>query len=535
MRKKPILALLVALTMLMSAFFSGCGKKEADNNGNTSAQSSQTSTEKKEIEMSIAMWDIAKFGPEDAIGKKIMDDMKVKINIVQLSWDNDLEQIKLFGASGNMPDFFTSYSVDYDMNRFYSWLDQGLTRTIPEELVNKYPTIKTNFDNSPVLQAVKKITGAYSFIPRPESVKDYYKAQQQGLFYRKDWMANVGITAEPQTVDEFYTMLKAFTFNDPNKNGKADTYGLTAPGSVDGMFAMWGIDPSSWLDENGKIIPAYMSDKMLEPLKYFRKLYSEKILDPEFTKNGYKQAIQKFTTGSFGVMLRNADVHWINQTIMKNFAPANPDITDPLTAVGILGPMKKDANSTPGWPMKINTCATEVNAKVDDEKLDRFLELNEYLMNPDIKNMLRYGFEGVDYKINNGKVEPTVDPATNQPVNIMDKYPSSVVSELSDWDFDNLIDNPLDSIVPQAIKDLGAATREKYNPAALQENFALRYINVPSKETTIINQNDSIKQIIMGKEDVETMFAAFKQDCKDKGIDKVIEEVNAKASELGLK
>jgi hypothetical protein len=54
MRKKPILALLVALTMLMSAFFSGCGKKEADNNGNTSAQSSQTSTEKKEIEMCSA-------------------------------------------------------------------------------------------------------------------------------------------------------------------------------------------------------------------------------------------------------------------------------------------------------------------------------------------------------------------------------------------------------------------------------------------------------------------------------------------------
>jgi putative aldouronate transport system substrate-binding protein len=273
---------------------------------------------------------------------------------------------------------------------------------------------------------------------------------------------------------------------------------------------------------------------MIEPLKYMRKLYSEKIMDPEFTKNGYKQAIQKFTTGSFGVLLRNADVRRINETIMKNFAPANPGVSDPLTAVGILAPLKKDANSASGWPMYINSCATEVSGKVDDEKLDRFLELIEYLMKPEAKNMMRYGFEGVDYKINNGKVEPTIDPATNEPVNIASKYPSSVMNELSDWDFDNLIDNPLDTSVPQAIKDLAAANREKYNPAALQQNFALAYVNVPSKETVVISSGDTFKQIIMGTEDVETMFAAFKKDCKDKGIDKLIEEVNAKAKELGL-
>jgi hypothetical protein len=30
------------------------------------------------------------------------------------------------------------------------------------------------------------------------------------------------------------------------------------------------------------------------------------------------------------------------------------------------------------------------------------------------------------------------------------------------------------------------------------------------------------------------MFDKFVKDCKDKGIDKVIEEVNAKAKEVGL-
>jgi putative aldouronate transport system substrate-binding protein len=464
-----------------------------------------------------------------------MNDLKVKINIVQLSWDNDLEQIKLFGASGNMPDFFTSYTTEYDIARFYGWLDQGLTRTIPEELVNKYPTVKSVFENSVAGQAVKAIQGSYAFIPRPESIKDYYKADQQMIYYRKDWMANVGITKAPETTDEFYTMLKAFTYNDPNKNGKADTYGLTSAKVSQALMTAWGTYPGSWIEQDGKFVPAYLTTNMIEPLKYLRKLYQEKIYDPEFSKNGYKQAIQKFTTNSFGALIRNGDLDWINKTIYKNWAVANKDVADPLTVIDILNPLKKDAGSQPAWPMKLNTCGTEVSAKVDDEKLDRALELVEYIMNPDNRDILRYGFEGVDYKIEDGKFVPTVDPATNEPVNIMDKYPSSVISEFADWDFDNLIDSPYIVEIPQAAKDLAKRSREAYGAAAFKSNIPVMFISTPSKETTVIEPGDAFTQIIIGADDVESMFNKFVQDCKDKGIDKVIEEVNAKVSELGLK
>jgi ABC-type glycerol-3-phosphate transport system substrate-binding protein len=322
MKFKSTVAIVIAMTMTMAAFLPGCGKKQETNTPAASAQQSSAAStqapeqEKKEIEMSIAMWDITEFGNDD-IGKKIMNDLKVKINIVQLSWDNDLEQIKLFGASGNMPDFFTSYTTEYDIARFYGWLDQGLTRTIPEELVNKYPTVKSVFENSVAGQAVKAIQGSYAFIPRPESIKDYYKADQQMIYYRKDWMANVGITKAPETTDEFYTMLKAFTYNDPNKNGKADTYGLTSAKVSQALMTAWGTYPGSWIEQDGKFVPAYLTTNMIEPLKYLRKLYQEKIYDPEFSKNGYKQAIQKFTTNSFGALIRNGDLDWINKTITR--------------------------------------------------------------------------------------------------------------------------------------------------------------------------------------------------------------------------
>lgn len=539
MKFKSRLAVLIAAVLVLSLLLPACGKKEPANTNESTTGTSQTSesnqdaVEKKEIEMSIALWDFNEF--DDEVSKKIESDLKIKITPISLSWDNDLEQIKLFAASGNLPDFVASYTAEYDIGRFYSWLEQGITRTIPEELFSKYPGVKSMFDNGDVVQAIKEIQGNYTFIPRPMSLKNYYPFDQQMIYYRKDWMANVGITKEPETIDEFYAMLRAFTYDDPNKNGKPDTYGLVSARLSNALLCMWGTDPGSWIEEDGKFVPASLSQNMVPRLKFFRKLYEEKILDPEFTQNGYKQAIQKFTTNAFGVLVRNGDLDWIHKTIYKNWAVANPDVADPLTAVGIMAPLKTDASGTTGWPMQINACGTEVSAKVDDEKLDRFLELIEYLIQADNRNILRYGFEGVDYKINNGAFEPVIDPATNEPVNVMAKYPSTAITSLVDWDFDNLIDNPYVVTIPQECKDLATEARAKYSAAVLNVNMPLYWISTPARDTTDIGQGDAFAQIVMGKDDVQVMFDKFVQEAKEKGIDLVIEEVNAKANELGIK
>jgi putative aldouronate transport system substrate-binding protein len=534
MKFKSTMALLIALVMVMTAFVSGCGNKNADSTSGSTVSTQDTQKDKKEIEISVAFWDFQEFG-NDEIGKKIADDLKIKIKTMPLSWDNDMEQVKLFGASGNMPDIFATYTVDTDPTRFYTWLDQGLTRTVPDELVNKYPTVKSIFEKDPVVNAVKTIKGAYTYIPRPGSLKNYYKASQQVVYYRKDWMANVGIAQAPQTMDEFYTMLKAFTFNDPNKNGKADTYGLTTAGLNPTMFSIWGLDMDSWVKENGKLIPAYFSQKAVEPLKYFRKLYDEKIYDPEFAKNGYKQAIQKITTNTFGVLARNGDLHWINKTIVGNWAAANTDVADPLTVWGVLDPLKKDANTDPSWQQFVDAGGTEISSKVDDEKLDRILEMYEYLMKPEVRTMLMYGIEGVDYKIVDGKMEKTIDPATNEPVNVNSKYPSTMMACLTDWYWDNDIDSPYTDFT-QPIKDLAKSVRDKANAVALKDDLLpVRYISTPAKDTTNIVWLDAYTQIVMGKEDVQAMFDKFVKESMDKGMATAIDEVNAKAAELGIK
>src|SRR5262249_10280317 len=46
-----------------------------------------------------------------------------------------------------------------------------------------------------------------------------------GLVVRQDWLDKLNLKA-PTNLDEFMTVAKAFTFNDPDGHGKADTYGL---------------------------------------------------------------------------------------------------------------------------------------------------------------------------------------------------------------------------------------------------------------------------------------------------------------------
>jgi len=47
---------------------------------------------------------------------------------------------------------------------------------------------------------------------------------RNGMGYRADWAEKLGI-AEPKTIEDVYNMMYAFTYNDPDGNGKDDTYG----------------------------------------------------------------------------------------------------------------------------------------------------------------------------------------------------------------------------------------------------------------------------------------------------------------------
>ena len=128
---------------------------------------------------------------------------------------------------------------------------------------------------------------------------------------RKDWLDNLGLDV-PETVDDLFEVAKAFTENDPDKNGKDDTGGLTAAGTwnLGDIFQAFDarLDNTSsgsitWDAKEGVWIDSMLKPEMIDALKYLKKLYDNKYLDNEFLTNKGNNMREKIYTGTQSILL----------------------------------------------------------------------------------------------------------------------------------------------------------------------------------------------------------------------------------------
>lgn len=487
------------------------------------------------MEISFCFWDLEEFG-NDEVGQKIQEDLNIKLNVMAMDWGNEIEMKLLWAASDSLPDIISTYTVEEDISRFYSWQTEGLTRPIPEEMIAKYPRIAEIVANNDIVQFVKEHTGNIAFIPRPFSMYNTYEFDQGcGFFYRKDWLANVGLEKEPTTVAEYYEMLRRFTFEDPDGNGLDDTYGLLLNGGVaQATFSWWGVNPQDWVKtEDGTWMPNYLTDAVLEPVTFINKIYHEGMIDPEYVTNSNSTSLQKFASGNFGVFFKNVDDMSIYNVVLKQFAPAQgiEDIDEAVAKIGILPPIVNNEGDTPVWPAIMDTSGIEVSAKVSDEKLEKILELLEYLMQPDIQRMTRFGFEGREYTLDGDKVVPIINEATGLAYNISAIYPSSRIYALPTWDIDTDLAN---DVIPPSVKELGQKVRDEFNPVATPMNMLIFTMSTPAKDSTSVDLKAGFNNLVTMEGDVEAALHNWQQELLLRGMDQVVAEVNAKIQEMGI-
>jgi len=113
-----------------------------------------------------------------------------EINLLAESGENVFEEIQTFSQSQKIKSF-----SDYLQNS-KSWDE------FPEDFKNAY----------------KDTSGNIWGIPKGDSAAVFARA------YNKEWLETIKKTP-PKNVDELYDVMRMFTFNDPDKNGVADTFG----------------------------------------------------------------------------------------------------------------------------------------------------------------------------------------------------------------------------------------------------------------------------------------------------------------------
>ncbi|MEK3914852.1 extracellular solute-binding protein [Paenibacillus sp. FSL H7-0331] len=240
-----------------------------------------------------------------------------------------------------------------------------------------------------------KIYGLYR--PRPIS--------RHGIIFRKDWLDNLGLK-EPKTPEELYTVLKAFTHDDPDRNGKNDTLGMAEYKDIESylmphMAAIFGA-PNKWNEDKGAFTAEFMTKEYLDALKFIKRLYDEKLMNQDFVVTEELQRSTMFYQGKTGIVLGNADgAGSMQNELRKNLPDAKVELMG-----GIAGPKGERNMAQQGYTGVYLFPKSSVKTEAE---LKKILSFFDKLLEPDAVNLLAWGMEGKQYKLVDGQVEKLLD------------------------------------------------------------------------------------------------------------------------------
>ncbi|MFD0677875.1 MULTISPECIES: extracellular solute-binding protein [unclassified Paenibacillus] len=333
-----------------------------------------------------------------------------------------------------------------------------------------------------------KIYGLYR--PRPIS--------RHGIIFRKDWLANVGLQ-EPKTPEELYNVMKAFTLNDPDRNGKNDTLGMAEYKDIEAylmphMAALFGA-PNKWKEEGGKFTAEFMAKEYLDAMKFIKRLYDEKLMNQDFVVTEELQRSTMFYQGKTGIVLGNADgVGSMQNEIRKNLPDAKVELMGNLT-----GPKGERNMAQQGYTGVYLFPKSSVKTEAE---LKRILAFFDRLLEADAVNLLAWGIEGKQYKLTDGQVEKIVDA---------DKFTSDVLG------LDELrIDDKARELPVKGEEEIVKKAKK-----VMQDNVKLAVLN-PSlglESETLVQKGSDLNKII---NDAKIKFITGKLD--EAGWSKAIED-----------
>ncbi|UOQ46621.1 extracellular solute-binding protein [Gracilibacillus caseinilyticus] len=223
---------------------------------------------------------------------------------------------------------------------------------------------------------------------------------RQGIIYRKDWAENLGLDT-PRTTEEFYDMLKQFTENDPDGNGKDDTIGLADRGDLAyGSFntiASWFNSPNEWGEKDGELLPSFMFPEYKETLNFMRKLHKNGYINQDFPVTSKPDQQDMIKSGKAGAYIGcMCDV----SALQSDGSVNNPDMELDVHNQ-IKGPNGEyQIWSIPGYNHPYFFPKSSVET---EDELKVILGFFDKLMEPEVANTVYWGMEGEHYNVENGK------------------------------------------------------------------------------------------------------------------------------------
>lgn len=332
----------------------------------------------------------------ELINEKFNIDYKPQMVVVS----DYLQKLSAVVASGELPDIITLENHQ-DAN-YTKWAKQGAFLPV-DEFMSKYDSFKLIPDN---IKKSVMVDGKMYGIPR-------YFPVNYGLtpMIRKDWLDSLGLKM-PASYEELKQVAIAFTKNDPDKNGKNDTYGLAMSSNINPPYSMGAYwDFLAWYhkDTDGNVVPGIITETRKELLMWLADLYKQGAATPDFAVMNWGQTNNEFYGSKAGIFIGTP--RGMNETFSQGLS----DIA-PKTVMEPIPPFKAPDGSQGYTSGQGFSGITLLNAKLakDPEKLQRILEFLNFgrkfypvdQRNPSNKDYdWLNGKDGSGYKIENGQLK----------------------------------------------------------------------------------------------------------------------------------
>ncbi|MFI3200359.1 MAG: extracellular solute-binding protein [Eubacteriales bacterium] len=487
------------------------------------------------IEISISLWDIENAlsgGENDLALQRLQDMFHIKLVPMNVTWDDFQQKIPLWAASGTLPDVFTLDIIG--SATYYDWIDTGIIQGLPTDL-SHYPNL-AEYVNSEDFDFPYKVDGQIFSIPRKSYPDIESTSVGRVLFYRWDLAQAVGITEEPETYQDFVDMMVRIIAADPedkNIQGLTSTqasllnsflFNYSIPGGeLQGTTYRWT------KQEDGTFLPSYFAGDMMATFQLARDMYQSGAIEPNIATNTTQQSNELFLQGKCAAILRSGGAIGAYNDYGRYWEEIYPG-QDFLEDVRLLPLLESiDGNRYYNFA-NVAYSETYISSSVSAEKLDRILQLYDFLATDEGYQLVNYGLEGVDFEVVDGYVQLLVEYD-----DILAKYPLCASgNSLLEWGRAGW-DETVPGKTPEEYRQMNIARKEEAVTIGILPSHDLRYsyLNLPLKNDLFFTTPDDLLTIMISTEPVETMVNQLLADYESKGLSAVIHEVNQAATELG--
>jgi putative aldouronate transport system substrate-binding protein len=385
---KKSLAVLSITTLAASLTACGGGGQSAGSSTTPSTSTAPTATvdaNKPKPEFK-ALLQYGRFDPNaEVVAKFLNEKTGYKVTYDMLPVENPDDKLNLLMANKEKYAFMLLSGPQYS-----KLAASGALEPI-DELVNKYGTNLKNVISQTSWNGAK-LNGKIFGIPQTGSGTIVNSA----LIVRQDWMDELGLKA-PTTRDELYNVMK--TLKDkknviPLSGGKSPLLPEVLP--TFGLTMVQATATTGWQDVNGKLVNAVENPNMKKYLEFMKKLYSEKLIDQEWSLNQPNKVIENFTSGKTAIISNGYfNAPTVQNALMKN---------TPNAKISSLPYLKGDDG-------KVSVMATAgisfyVGIPKWADNKDDIIKYLDLKLDKDIHKEAVIGKEGVHHKFENGSYFP---------------------------------------------------------------------------------------------------------------------------------